>query len=723
MTGKIYLSFEIENAIKFSIIVLGITSIITQIILLREFLSVFYGNELVIGVIFTNWMLLTGLGAYIGKYISRFKNKIIIIITFQVLVALLPIITVFLLSALRNIIFPVGAMLSLSDVFLSSFVLLLPYCILSGLLFTIFSTFISEQLKTNLINKVYSLDAIGSIIGGLLFNFFMIYFLTTFQSLFFLMIINFLTALLLSFFLKKKYFPGILIFLIAVTFILINFKYDLDIISKQLLYKNQNIIFQKETPFGNLLVTRTADQLNFIENGVPLFSTNNIIENEEAIHYAMIQHTDPKTILLVSGGISGVLDEILKYNVNKIDYLEINPWLIKIGEKYKLIPENDKITIINKDARLFVKENDFIYDVAIINLPEPTTAQINRYYTLEFFKELKEKLSENAVISISLASTENYLSEEAIQLNSTLFNTLKKVFNNVVIVPGGKNYFLASDGKIGINIAGKIEKQGIKNSFVNKYYINDELLSFRSDFITNSLDSKAPVNRDFLPISYYRQLLLWISYFKINILFFAVALSLILIILLFILKPVNLGLFGGGFAASSIEVILLISFQIIYGYVYQMIGIIIMIFMAGLAIGSLYMKKIIPVFNINNYIKVQISIAIFSILLPFILLIMDSIKTNPVIVHSVFFLLTLLIAILTGMQFALASKIQKKNISSAAAESYSSDLLGSAFGALLTSAFLIPLLGIIKVGIVLGVLNLLIAVIILLKRKKYLVSI
>jgi predicted membrane-bound spermidine synthase len=72
------------------------------------------------------------------------------------------------------------------------------------------------------------------------------------------------------------------------------------------------------------------------------------------------------------------------------------------------------------------------------------------------------------------------------------------------------------------------------------------------------------------------------------------------------------------------------------------------------------------------------------------------------------------------MQFALASKIQKKSISSAAAESYSSDLLGSAFGALLTSAFLIPLLGIIKVGIVLGILNILIAVIILLKRKRYL---
>src|SRR4030043_1511162 len=46
---------------------LGFTALITQIILLREFLTVFYGNELVIGIVLSNWMILTALGAGLGR--------------------------------------------------------------------------------------------------------------------------------------------------------------------------------------------------------------------------------------------------------------------------------------------------------------------------------------------------------------------------------------------------------------------------------------------------------------------------------------------------------------------------------------------------------------------------------------------------------------------------------------------------------------------------------
>ena len=39
------------NLLAAALMVLGMTSISTQIILLREFLSIFYGNELVIGIV------------------------------------------------------------------------------------------------------------------------------------------------------------------------------------------------------------------------------------------------------------------------------------------------------------------------------------------------------------------------------------------------------------------------------------------------------------------------------------------------------------------------------------------------------------------------------------------------------------------------------------------------------------------------------------------------
>ena len=47
--------------------VLGFSSLYTQVFLLREFLSIFNGNELVLGIVLANWMLLTGTGAYLGK--------------------------------------------------------------------------------------------------------------------------------------------------------------------------------------------------------------------------------------------------------------------------------------------------------------------------------------------------------------------------------------------------------------------------------------------------------------------------------------------------------------------------------------------------------------------------------------------------------------------------------------------------------------------------------
>jgi len=37
------------------------------------------------------------------------------------------------------------------------------------------------------------------------------------------------------------------------------------------------------------------------------------------------------------------------------------------------------------DGRLFLKTTQSTFDVVIVNLPEPQNAQLNRFYTVEFF--------------------------------------------------------------------------------------------------------------------------------------------------------------------------------------------------------------------------------------------------------------------------------------------------------------------------------------------------
>jgi spermidine synthase len=701
------------------LVVLGFSAILSQIILLREFLLVFRGNELVCGLILANWMIITGTGAFIGRITKGKGNAGNFVFYALVLLGFIPLLTVFLVNNLKNIVFEPGIAIGLFQIIISTFTILLPFCLLSGFMFTWLATKLSVSLKTNLIEKAYAFESVGSILGGALFSFLLVYFLTTYQILGILLLINALAAFMITI---KSGMTVLKIISVVICAALIAtiFVFDVDSFSKKALYKNQELIFLKDTPYGNIAITKTGDQKNFYENNILLFNTYNTIANEEAVHYAMVQHRNPKNVLLISGGISGITDEILKYNVNKIDYVELNPWIFKIGRQFTESLKDRRINPIEQDARLFLKNTSNKYDIVLINLPEPSTAQINRYYTLEFFRLLKQRLNREAVVSLSLPSTINYISEEEARVNSSIYNTIKRVFKEVLIIPGERNYFIFSDSKLSIDIGKLIEEKGIENVYVNQYYLDDSILKQRSNYILSSIDKNQDINTDFRPISYFNQLLLWISQFNID-LKVVITVSLVILSLLIILisrlNVINLGIFTAGFTASSIEVILIISFQIIYGYVYQTLGVIITIFMAGLATGALLRNAIIRSPRISHYFVLQFLLAIFSIILPFVIIFTSSLSVHPNIVHIIFFTLTFIISFMTGLLFSMATLLQKAPISEISAKVYSVDLVGAAVGALFTSVLLIPITGILWTAITLGALNAVCALVTILKNK------
>ena len=44
-----------------------------------------------------------------------------------------------------------------------------------------------------------------------------------------------------------------------------------------------------------------------------------------------------------------------------------------------------RVTVAFEDGRAFLERTDKTYDAILLNLPEPATAQINRFYTREFY--------------------------------------------------------------------------------------------------------------------------------------------------------------------------------------------------------------------------------------------------------------------------------------------------------------------------------------------------
>ena len=96
----------------------------------------------------------------------------------------------------------------------------------------------------------------------------------------------------------------------------------------------------------------------------------------------------------------------------------------------------------------------------------------------------------------------------------------------------------------------------------------------------------AAMNRDFSPVLYYYHLRHWMSQFKVGFGVLQVVLLLLLGVYLVRLRGAALVLFASGFAASALEVVLLLAFQVLCGSVYHQVGVIVTVFMAGLALGA-----------------------------------------------------------------------------------------------------------------------------------------
>ena len=513
----------------FAISALGASAIVTQLTLMRESLGAFSGNELIFGIVLGNWMLLTGLGSYLGKTASRLACPVAVLVAAQVAIALLPIADVFLLRTVRDLVFVRGAEVGVSETVVSCFVLLAPYCLLTGYLLTLATGILSADDEAGGIGRVYFLDNLGGIGGGLAFGLLLVPGLNHVQILAVLAMLNLLLAGLVAWTFRRRVLLAVTA-IAAVGLAGVMLAWDLDRISAQIQFPGQRIVFRGNSPYGSLMVTESSGQYNFIENGVLLFATQNIEDVEQTVHFAMAQRPDARRVLLIGGGVAGTAREILKYPAAQVDYVELDPLILEVGRKYLPAGLADpRIRVINADGRLFVRQwqspigqlretpaEPTAYDVAIIDLPDPSTSQINRFYTQEFLHELRGRMRGDGVVSLSISCYEDHVSDELARMIAVTHKTLRQEFGNVLMIPAGRIVFLASDGPLSTRIADRLEAHGIETRLLHRRFLDDLLAPLRMADLRRAVSESAPVNHDFNPILYYYHLMYWMSQFRVG---------------------------------------------------------------------------------------------------------------------------------------------------------------------------------------------------------------
>ncbi|MDD5408748.1 MAG: fused MFS/spermidine synthase [Candidatus Omnitrophica bacterium] len=758
--------------VLFSIFLIGFTAMSAQIVIMREFLIVFYGNELSIGFILGSWLMWGALGSwFLARFADRAKSKLDLFSISQLVLSCLLILSIL---AVRSVKFyfrlAPGEIAGFMPMIISSFIILAPICMLMGFMFSlgcrIYQTKSAEM--ANNIGMAYAWESVGALLGGTLLSFVFIRLLDSITIVVILGLLNIFAALCLQWKLKTRktsvLLAGVLIFILIADCVLwFSGRWSsLDEYSRKRQWQGYDILEDRNSIYGNIMVTKMDNQYSFFDNGLHLYSVPDKLACEQAVHFALLEHNDPRDLLLVGGGVGGLIGEMLKYPIRSVDYLELDPVIVEMAEKY--LPARDyeplknaKVSIYNLDGRFFIKTTQRKYDCVITHLGDPYTALINRFYTVEFFKEVKNILNEGGILSFALSSSESYISPELAEYLSSVYFGLKEVFRDVLVIPGDTAYFLASDkaGTLTRNyniLMDRARKRNLNLKYVREYYLFSELSPQLMAYTEGVLlqGRQVRLNHDFRPSTYYYNMTFWakrlggpvfekmLETFSFGRALIAVSGICVLIILtgLFgIRKSKNfykqgslMALMCAGFSSMAIQIIILLTFQIIYGYVFYKIGILLTVFMAGLAAGSFWMTTLMKRLKkpLNILIGLNSLFSILSLTLPAFFSWLSTSGKEIVFqagASIIFPSLSVIAGLLAGAQFPIVNKIylgqKQEEAGQIAGLTYGIDLLGSCLGALLSGIFLIPVLGISWSCFIVAAINFSALIVLLLGRDRF----
>jgi spermidine synthase len=720
------------------LVLIGFTAAIAQIVLMRELMVVFYGNEISLGLMLGSWLFWTAAGsAAAGRLAVRTREPRRLMAGLEALVAVALPATILAVRASKAVLEAVpGESLGPGPMLLGSLATLSVFSVLSGALFAAGSRLYAEQAAASTgeaTGSVYLLEALGSAAGGVLAGLVLVRHVAPLEIAWGLGLLNLLAAAGLV--IRARLARGAAMGALAGVAVLLALPFGvprLETVSIERFWRGFHVVATRNSVYGNLAVVRGEGTSSLYENGLNLFNVPDPAAAEEAVHYALLEHPSPGSLLLIGGGVNGSLAQALQHrSLERIDYVELDPAILDLARRYfptewASVENNPRVRVHVTDGRLFLKTTDATFDVIIVNLPDPQTAQLNRFYTLEFFREAARKLTGSGILALRLTAAEDYISPELAAFLRSIYKTLRAVFPEVAAIPGETVHFFAAK-RTGVLAAGseellaRLRARRLETSYVREYYIPFRMMPDRMADLDRQIAPRpdTPVNRDFAPVAYYFDVALWSSRFShgyrdlframagVDFRWLAGAVGVLLLVLVAKRRRARTAAacctIAMGFTLIGLEMLLLLAFQAIYGYVYQQLAVMIAAYMAGMALGSWLALRAPARREMRALVYLQVGAAIAPLLLYAVFEAVTHVNRG----QAVFPVLALFCGMLGGCEFPVASRIFFSGSRGRSPGTlYALDLAGSCLGAVLFSVYLIPVFGFLKTAVLASMVSL-----------------
>ncbi|MHC4475779.1 MAG: 4Fe-4S binding protein [Planctomycetota bacterium] len=721
----------------------GLFTIAAQTLLFREFITTFEGNDISVGVFFGTWFLWVGLGAVIVYKIKTIADKLLGNVELLFLAYLPAFVLQLVLIVQARELAGVEAyeLLPIRTILLLSVVLNAPLSIITGMLFPVACRWVERDTKLA-VSRVYILEAVGSFVGGLGVTILLAFGMSAAKVALILGVILSASVFVVQ---LTRLFSTKAVASYRVITCLLSFSIPLAGLICILLAVDQTLMHGMRAMKWTKLLDADALEGSFqTPQAEYLYGTYQgqwIVVREASVCEALpdessagriaavglCQNPKGRKVLVIGSGLALCRQLLLLPQIEHITWTHPDGQYVQRINSFvpdRLRIDDERLSLLAGDIRPHLIEKQSFYDLAIINLPEATSSVLNRYYTLEFYRRIKESLSPGGILAVSVAGGENIMGTELVNLGASVKLTLDRVFSRLALTPGEQTWFIASDSQELTGNPGTLRDRFAQVESGTEVFPPDGLLSvYLPDraaaaleaYATADLPENLLVNRDTRPLTHLYSLLLaakqsgaavtrLVKYVAVAgpLAFIAPILVLVVLRVAYILKTAGQGkpssfdttflIFSAGSLGIGVVIVLMYLYQTRFGSLYLHIGLISSVFMVGLTAGAVFLTSLL-----TSGSKTRPHVLLFAVIFVHILILV-AVAFWPAeqYTHLAFAAAFILCGLCSGGYFPIAARQLADSAFEAGqvgSKLETADHLGAAIGGVLTSLALVPLLG------------------------------
>ncbi len=327
--------------------------------------------------------------------------------------------------------------------------------------------------------QVLAFDYLGALVASVIFPLVLVPYLGLMRTAFFIGLLNLMVGLFNLWVFRESLYRwqrGFWIGILWVGIYVIGFGFSFIIqdFLEEFLY-NDEVILAKQSPYQRIIVTKDDNDLRLYLNGNLQFSSQDEHRyHEPLVHLPLALVRNPENILFLGAGDGLAVRELLKYSsVKSIDLVDLDKMMTDLAQKHPALLQlnenalNQKmVKIFHQDAYKYLEHNTKIYDLIIIDLPDPSEVSLGKLYSKEFYSLVRKRLTPDGAMVTQSASP--FFTKKAFWC---ITNTLREVFPTLLPY----TVHVPSFGQWGFNIAlpYKIDKELALETMQNRLFPTD----------------------------------------------------------------------------------------------------------------------------------------------------------------------------------------------------------------------------------------------------------